>query len=307
MTKQIFNVDETESGMRVDNYLSALFDNYSRTKIQSLIKSGLVFVNNKTCKPSQAVNTDDEIICDFDSVENIKILPENIPLDIRYEDDYIAIVNKPSGMLTHPTSTEKNNTLVNALLFKYCENLSDINGEYRRGIVHRLDRNTSGLLIIAKTNEAHEKIADMIKERLIEKHYRTVVKGKVLQNQVINEPIARSKTQPSKMCISPDGKPSLTEITILENFENETYLDVNLKTGRTHQIRVHLSYIGHPVYNDTMYGFGKMKIRTDEQVLQSYKLRFNHPFMEKVVEVEIEPDEKITKILNYLRNKGENK
>ena len=307
MTKQIFKVDESESGMRVDNYLSALFENYSRTKIQSLIKSELVFINNKTCKPSQSVNTDDEIICDFDSVENIKILPENIPLDIRYEDDYIVIVNKPSGMLTHPTSAEKTNTLVNALLYRYGENLSDINGEYRRGIVHRLDRNTSGLLIVAKTNEAHEKFAEMIKERLIEKHYRTIVKGKVLQNQVINEPIARSKTQPNKMCVAKDGKPSLTEITILENFENETYLDVNLKTGRTHQIRVHLSHIGHPVYNDTMYGFGKMKIKTDEQVLQSYKLSFNHPFLDKIIEVEIEPDEKITKILNYLRNKGENK
>lgn len=307
MTKQIFKVDETEAGARVDNYLSALFDNYSRTKIQSLIKSALVFINGKPCKPSQTVNTDDEIICDFDEAEDIKILPENIPLDIQYEDEYLAVVNKPSGMLTHPTSNEKTGTLVNALLYKYGNNLSDINGPFRRGIVHRLDRNTSGLLIIAKTNETHEKIADMIKQRLIEKHYRTIVKGRITQDMVIEDPIARSKTQPNKMCVSPDGKPSLTEISVLENFENETYLDVNLKTGRTHQIRVHLSHIGHPVYNDTMYGFGKMKIKTDEQVLQSYLLRFNHPFSDKVIDVKIEPDEKVNKILNYLRNKGENK
>ena len=307
MIKQIFKVDETEAGARVDNYLSALFDNYSRTKIQSLIKSSLVFINGKSCKPSQTVNTDDEITCNFDEAENIKILPENIPLDIKYEDDYIAIVNKPSGMLTHPTSNEKSGTLVNALLYKYGNNLSDLNGEFRRGIVHRLDRNTSGLLIIAKTNEAHEKIAGMIKERLIEKHYRTIVKGRITQDMTIEEPIARSKSQPNKMCVSPDGKPSLTEISVLENFENETYIDVNLKTGRTHQIRVHLSHTGHPVYNDTMYGFGKMKIKTDEQVLQSYMLRFNHPFSDKIIDVKIEPDEKVNKILNYLRNKGENK
>lgn len=307
MTKQIFKVDETEAGARVDNYLSALFDNYSRTKIQSLIKSSLVFINGKPCKPSQSINTDDEIVCDFDEAEDIKILPENIPLDIKYEDEYLAIVNKPSGMLTHPTSNEKTGTLVNALLYKYGDNLSDINGPFRRGIVHRLDRNTSGLLIIAKTNETHEKIADMIKQRLIEKHYRTIVKGRITQDMAIEEPIARSKSQPNKMCVSPDGKPSLTEISVLENFENETYLDVNLKTGRTHQIRVHLSHIGHPVYNDTMYGFGKMKIKTDEQVLQSYLLRFNHPFSDKIIDVKIEPDEKVNKILNYLRNKGENK
>ena len=206
-------------------------------------------------------------------------------------------------MLTHPTSKEKTGTLVNALLYNYGENLSDINGEYRRGIVHRLDRNTSGLLVIAKNNDAHEKFANLMKDRFVEKHYRAIVKGRINNDLTIDEPIGRNKTQPNKMCVTQDGKPSLTEVSIIEQFDDATYLDVNLKTGRTHQIRVHLSHIGHPVFNDTLYGFGKMKIKTDEQVLQSYKIKFENPFNNKIIEVKIEPDEKIKKVLKYLKER----
>lgn len=302
MSKQIFKVDESESEIRIDTYLSSMFSDISRTKIQELIKQKQVLVNDKTCKPSYIIHTDDDIVCDFFSAE-ISIEPENIPIEIVYEDDYFAVVNKPSGMLTHPTSKEKSGTLVNALLYKFGEDLSNINGIYRRGIVHRLDRNTSGLLIVAKTNDAHEKFAKMIKDRNVEKHYRAIVKGRMDQNIVINEPIARSKTNPNKMCVSPDGKQSVTEISIIEQFDEATYLDINLKTGRTHQIRVHLSHIGHPVFNDTLYGFGKMKIKTEEQVLQSYKLKFIHPFFNKICEFEIPADEKIDKVLLYLKER----
>lgn len=304
MTNYSFIVDESESGVRIDNYLSGLFNELSRTKIQVFIKSNLVLINNKNCKPSQILHSDDEVTCEFDNTVESIIEPENIPLDIVYEDEYIAVINKSSGMLTHPTSHEKNGTLVNALLYKYKDNLSDINGSYRRGIVHRLDRNTSGLLIIAKTNAAHSEIARMIKERTVEKHYRTIVKGRLKEDILINEPIGRSRINPAKMCVTPDGKPSLTEVSIIELFDDASYLDVNLKTGRTHQIRVHLSYINHPVYNDTLYGFGKMKIKTEEQVLQSYKLKFVHPFNNKMIDLEIEPDEKINKVLTFLRNKN---
>ncbi len=305
MSKKLFKVDETDAEIRIDAYLSGMFSDYSRTKLQDLIKSKKVFVNQKPCKPSLIVHIDDEIICDITELES-SITAENIPLDIVWEDENYAIVNKPSGMLTHPTSKDKSGTLVNALLFKYGENLSNINGDYRRGIVHRLDRFTSGLLIIAKNNDAHEKIAEMIKNREIEKRYRTIVKGRITENLTINEPIGRSKTNPSKMCVTPDGKPSLTEISLIEQFDDATYLDVNLKTGRTHQIRVHLSNINHPVFNDTLYGFGKMKIKTDEQVLQAYKLTFIEPYTKKEICVEIEPDEKLTKVLYYLRQKGNN-
>ena len=301
MTNYCFKVDESDSDMRIDAYLSGVFSNISRTKLQSYIKNETIKVNSKSVKPSYITRTDDEIICDFDSTENIIIEPENIDIEIVYEDNNIAVVNKPSGMLTHPTSTEKSGTLVNALLYRY-KKLSDINGIYRPGIIHRLDRNTSGLLIIAKNNEAHEKYAQMIKDREVEKHYRTIVKGRVEENLVINEPIGRSKSHPNKMCVTPDGKPSLTEISIIEQFNNFSYLDVNLKTGRTHQIRVHLSHIGHPVFNDTLYGFGKMKIRTDEQVLQSYKLKFVNPFNNQLIDLQIDEDDKIKKVLNYLKN-----
>ena len=304
MTGKIFKVDETESEIRIDTYLSGMFESCSRTKMQELIKANKVLVNGKPCKPSLIVHFDDEIICDFTDTED-KILPENIPLDIVFENDNFAIINKPSGMLTHPTSKEKSGTLVNALLYLYGENLSDLNGNYRRGIIHRLDRNTSGLLIIAKNNSAHEKIAEMIKDRLIEKHYRAIVRGVIDTDLVISEPIGRNKTNPVKMCVTPDGKPSLTEVSIIQQFENATYIDVNLKTGRTHQIRVHLSNIGHPVFNDTLYGVGKMKIKTDEQVLQSYKLVFKNPFDDKMINIEINPDSKILKVLDYLKNRGD--
>ncbi len=305
MPNQVFKVDESDADTRVDSFLSSIFDKYSRTKLQDLIKNKNVIVNNKIVKPSYMLHTDDEIICNFDDADITKIESENIQLEIVYEDEYYAIVNKPSGMLTHPTSKEKNGTLVNALLSKYGEHLSDINGEYRRGIVHRLDRNTSGLLVVAKTNISHEKFAEMIKNREVEKRYKAVVKGCISENMVIDQPIGRNKSQPNKMCVTPDGKDSLTEIFVIEQFHDATYIDINLKTGRTHQIRVHLSYLGHPVYNDTLYGFGKMKIKTEEQVLQSYKIKFKHPFNNTLIDVQIEPDEKIIKVLNYLHNKGD--
>ena len=304
MKNNLFKVDESEANTRLDVYLTEIFREYSRTKIQNLIKTGKVSVNGKIAKPSLTLNIDDEILCsDFDSED--RILPENITVDVVYETDNYAVINKPSGMLSHPTSKEKTGTLVNALLYKYGDNLSDVNGCYRRGILHRLDKNTSGLLIIAKTNEAHNYFAEMIKNRQVEKHYRTIVKGNIYENLVIDSSIARSKSNPSKMCVSKDGKESLTEISIIEQFDGYSYLDVNLKTGRTHQIRVHLSSIGHPVFNDTLYGFGKMKIKTDEQVLQSYRLSFTDPFTSAGVELQIPPDDKICKVLDFLKKRSE--
>lgn len=298
-----FIIDESDSNIRIDNYLTSVLNNVSRTKIQNIIKSNQVLINNRTCKPSQVLKTDDIITYEDSAFEEIRIEPQNIKLDIVYENENFAIINKPSGMLTHPTSTKKTDTLVNALLYKYKNNLSTLNGALRPGIIHRLDKNTSGLLLIAKNNTTHEKLSKMIKDRTVEKRYRAIVKGVIKEDIIINEPIGRNKTNPTKMAVVPDGKPSLTEVSIIESFNDTTYIDVNLKTGRTHQIRVHLSYIGHPIFNDTLYGFGKQKIKTDEQVLQSYKLKFTNPFDNKLIEIEIEPDEKIKKVLKYIRNK----
>ena len=217
----------------------------------------------------------------------------------------MAVVNKPSGMLTHPTPLETSGTLVNALLYKYgVDGLSDLNGEFRRGIVHRLDRNTSGLLMIAKNNKAHEYLANLIKNHDMTKKYHAVLKGDYpLDEDVINEPIGRHKTQPHKMTVTPDGKPSTTILKVLERFKEATYVELTLVTGRTHQIRVHASFRHYPVFNDTLYGAGQGKIKTQEQVLQSFYLKFAKPFSAEIIELEIPPDEEISKVLTYFRNR----
>ena len=296
-------VDDLCEEKRLDTYLAQYLQDFSRSKISNEIRKGSVLVNSKETKPSYTIKSGD--VVEINIQENIlKIEPENISLEIVYEDENMAVINKPSGMLTHPTTIETTGTLVNALLYKYGENLSDINGEFRKGILHRLDRNTSGLLMIAKNNKAHEFLVEKMKNREISKKYLAVVKGVIDENEfTINKPIGRNPNHPEKMGIlgiNEGGKESISKVKVLKRFKDATLIEVHLITGRTHQIRVHLSSIGHPVYNDTLYGFGKMKIKTEEQVLQSYKLSFPKPFSDEILSLEIEPDEKVKKVLNYL-------
>lgn len=299
-------IDENTDDSRLDAYLSNLYEGISRSKIQSAIKSGKVLVNGAVKKASYILKEGDRIV--FENLEEEKIFkiePENISLDIIWEDENMAVVNKPSGMLTHPTFIETSGTLVNALLYKYGQNLSDVNGELRRGIVHRLDRNTSGLLMIPKNNKTHEYLADLIKNHNITKKYHAVLVGNYPRdNDVISEPIGRNNLNPKKMAVRADGRPSVTKLKVIERFGNEaTYVELNLITGRTHQIRVHTSYKKHPVYNDTLYGAGSGKVKTEEQVLQSFYLKFAKPFSQQIIELEIEPDEKLAKVLTYFRNR----
>ncbi|MCM1338326.1 MAG: RluA family pseudouridine synthase [Muribaculaceae bacterium] len=298
-------IDEAAEGLRLDFYLSEFYEGISRSKVQSAIKSGKVFVNGSEKKSSYVLKEGDRI--EFDKlVEDkiVKIEPEDISIEVVWEDENMAVVNKPSGILTHPTVLEYSGTLVNVLMARFGDNLSDINGEFRRGIVHRLDRNTSGLLMIAKNNKTHEYLADMIKKHDMIKKYHAVLKGDYPNDfDIIEAPIGRHKTQPHKMAVCPDGKPSRTELTVLERFGESTYVELNLVTGRTHQIRVHTSYKKHPIYNDTLYGAGIGKVKTEEQVLQSYYLKFAKPFSAEIIELSLEPDDKLTRVLTYFRNR----
>ncbi len=299
----IFFTDENDESKRLDSFLSEITPELSRSKIQNLIKSGSVKINGSIKKPSYILKENDKIDFEIPEQKSLEIKPQNIALDIVYEDENMLVVNKPSGMLTHPTSQERENTLVNALLYKYGQNLSDINGEFRRGILHRLDRNTSGLLMAAKNNKAHVFLASQIKNHTVTKRYRAIVKGIIKEDEFeINAPIGRNPNQPHKMTVRDDGKPAKTIVKVIERFKDATYIELTLITGRTHQIRVHLKSINHPVYNDTLYGAGQGKVKTDEQVLQSYFLRFTKPFEDEIIELETEPDEKIKKVLKYLRS-----
>lgn len=303
----ILIIDENTDETRLDIYLAELYEGISRSKIQSAIKSGKVLINGTAKKPSYILRENDRV--EFENLVDESVLqvePEDIPLEIIWEDENMAVVNKPSGMLTHPTTLENSGTLVNALLFKYGQNLSDVNGEFRRGIVHRLDRNTSGLLMIAKNNKTHEYLATLIKNRELTKKYHAVLVGNYPRNNdVISDPIGRNNVNPKKMAVRPDGRPSVTKLKVIERFGNEaSYVELNLVTGRTHQIRVHTSFKKHPVYNDTLYGAGQGKVKTEEQVLQSFYLKFAKPFSAEIIELEIQPDEKLEKVLKYFRNRS---
>lgn len=297
-------VDENDIGLRLDSFVSGLLKDFSRSKIQNFIKCGDISVNSEIKKPSYQLREGDSIEIRLPEKDDVKIIPQNIPLNIIYEDENMLVVNKPSGMLTHPTSNERENTLVNALLYQYGDNLSDVNGAFRRGILHRLDRNTSGLLMIAKNNRAHEFLAEQIKNHEIIKKYRAVLKGDYPADEdIIEMPIGRNPNQPYKMMVREDGKHSKTILKVIKRFREATYVELTLVTGRTHQIRVHTSYKKFPVYNDTLYGAGKGKVNTEEQVLQSYYLRFTKPFGDEIIELQIEPDEKLNKVLNYFESR----
>lgn len=300
-----FNISDEDENKRLDNFLSDLFENKSRNQIQNLIKNEKILVNGSVKKPSYSLKESDIVEVTFNEDSKVVIEPENIPLDIKYEDDFMLVVNKPKDMLTHPTTKETSKTLVNALLYRYgYENLSDINGILRPGILHRLDRNTSGLLMIAKNNTAHEFLTKQIKEKTAIRKYLAVAQGNFeLEEGTINKDIARHPSKPEKMTIIEGGKSSITHYKVLESFKHFSFIELKLETGRTHQIRVHLSSINHPIVNDSLYAGPKIKVKTTEQVLQAYDLTFTTPLTNDIINIKIEPDEDIQKVLNYLRSR----
>lgn len=302
--KYVFNYQALNQPLRLDAFLSQQECFISRSQVQNLIKKKQVLVNGEIKKSSYLVDNDDEITVYLSEDFSVIIEPEDIALNIIYEDDDILVINKPKNMLTHPTNKETTGTLVNALLYKYgYEGLSDINGVMRPGIIHRLDRNTSGLLMIAKNNKAHKFLEEQIKTKTAKRQYLAVVHGNFEQKEgIINLPVGRNPVKPEKMAVIENGKPSITHYKVLEEFNNYSFIELTLETGRTHQIRVHMAYIGHPVVNDSLYSKKPFKVKTQEQVLQAYKLKFTAMKNNDIIELEIKPDNDIEKVFKFLRS-----
>ena len=298
----VINVIDND-GIRIDKYLLDKLD-ISRNKIQKLINDNNILVNGKRVKASYIVRVDDLIECDFLYKEKIDILPEDIPLDIVYEDDDLLVVNKPSGMVVHPAVGNYSHTLVNALMY-HCNNLSQVNGVIRPGIVHRIDADTSGLLLVAKNDMAHVDLAKQISEKSVKREYIALVDGVIKEDTAtIDAPIGRDVKNRKKMCVTADNsKDAITNIRVIERYKNSTLITCSLLTGRTHQIRVHMNYIGHSVINDPVYGSKKLVDPLFGQMLHARKIGFVHPRTHEYMEFSCEPPEKFLDILEMYKDK----
>ena len=290
-------IDEVTEGMRIDKFLVDNAD-YTRSKIQKMIDNQCIMVNGKNIKASYLLKENDIIeIKDYE--EKTDILPENIPLDIYYEDDDLIVVNKPSGMVVHPAPGNYTGTLVNALMY-HTNNLSTVGTNIRPGIVHRIDADTSGLLLVAKNDKTHNILAESIKKKEVVREYIALVEGVIKEDSAtIDAPIGRDIHNRKKMCVTGDNsKEAITHIRVLERYQDATLIRCKLETGRTHQIRVHLSYIGHPIVNDPVYGRKKLINPKFGQMLHAEKIGFIHPTTKEYMEFISPVPEEFTRILN---------
>ena len=255
-------VKKEEENNRIDAYLSTKIETASRVTIQRLIEEGKILVNNKKTKASYKIQENDKISVEIPEPKQIELKAQNIPIEIIYEDSDIIVVNKPKGMVVHPANGNPDGTLVNAIMAICKDSLSGIGGEIRPGIVHRIDKDTSGLLIVAKNDNAHVKMSEQIKNHEVKKTYIALVRGVFKENEAtIDMPIGRSTSDRKKMAVNKNGKNAITHIKVLKRFDKYTLLKVNIETGRTHQIRVHLSHIGYPIVGDYTYSNGKNEFR----------------------------------------------
>ena len=292
-------VTQDNQNKRIDKFLSEETE-YSRSKIASLIEDKNVLVNNEVTKNNYLVKENDIITINYKEKE-MNVEPENLNLDIVYEDEDVIVVNKPNGMVVHPAVGNPNHTLVNGLMY-ISKNLSDLNGEFRPGIVHRIDADTTGLLVVAKNNKAHEILARELEEKKTHRVYYALVWG-VINNDTgtIDAPIGRSKKDRKKMDVVEDGKPAITHFRVLERYKNACLVELKLETGRTHQIRVHMKYIGHPVVNDSVYSNKKLFDGTG-QCLHAKELGFIHPTKNVFMKFDSLLPECFTNIQNILKN-----
>lgn len=287
---------------RLDSYLAEQLGDVSRSYIQRLIEDNFVLVNGKKQKKSFLLKEYDEVRIEFPQPRNLDILPEEIPLNIFYEDSDIIVVNKEKGMVVHPAPGNYEHTLVNALLFHCKGNLSQINGTVRPGIVHRIDKDTSGLLVIAKNNNAHQRLSGQFKEHSITRTYHMLCFGMVKEDRItVDKPIGRNPKNRLQMAIVPGGKRAVTHFSVLERFSNITYMQAELETGRTHQIRVHSSYLGHPLLGDSVYTNRKTVYSLNGQTLHAKTLGFLHPVTREYMEFDSSLPDYFNRILNRER------
>lgn len=279
MENRVFETDCDSIGERIDKFITANIDNITRSSVQGLIRDGNVTVNGNKTDKNYKLRSNDIISVNIPSPVPLDVVAENIPLDITYEDDDLLVVNKPKGMVVHPAAGNYTGTLVNALLYHCGNSLSGINGVMRPGIVHRIDKNTSGLLIVAKSDRAHAGLAEQIKEHSFTREYEAVVIGNIKDDcGTVNAPIGRHPVDRKKMTVTDrNSKNAVTHYEVLQRYKGYTYLRLKLETGRTHQIRVHMSYIGHPVAGDDVYGYKKEKLPFSGQCLHAKKIGFVHP------------------------------
>lgn len=287
-----FLVSEEEEGDRLDVYLSNQLGDMSRSYVQKIIKDQKVKINSKVEKSKYLVKKSDEIEVEIPAPKVLEVIPQDIPIDIVYEDKDFLIVNKKQGMVVHPAPGNYENTLVNAVLYHCEDKLSSINGIIRPGIVHRIDKDTSGLLMIAKNNNSHNFLAEQLKDHSITREYEFICHGVVKEDKItVDKPIGRNPKDRLKMAVVKDGKRAVTHFEVIERFENFTHVRATLETGRTHQIRVHSLYINHPLLGDPLYGPKNSKFKLDGQTLHARKLGFIHPTTKEYVEFNSElPD-----------------
>lgn len=305
MKMESFEVEAEQEGERLDKFLSIIYPEFSRAFFQKLIKSKQVSVNETPQKASYCVKIDDIVTVEIPDAVETTIEPENIPLDILYEDDDVLIVNKPKGMVVHPSAGHYSGTLVNAIMYHCKDTLSGINGEIRPGIVHRIDMDTTGSLIVCKNDEAHVNIAQQIKEHSVNRIYVGIVCGNVKEDSgTVEGAIGRHPIKRKKMAINEkNGKPAITHYKVLERFKNYTYMQFKLETGRTHQIRVHMASIGHPLLGDTLYSSGRLPFKhLQGQCLHAKTIGFIHPKTGEYMEYSAPLPEYFEKLLCLLKS-----
>lgn len=297
-----FLVEEDEEGDRLDVYLADQFVDMSRSYIQKIIKDKKVTVNGKIEKAKYLVKEEDKIVIEIPKPKVLEVVPQDIPIEIVYEDDDIIIVNKPQGMVVHPAPGNYEGTLVNAILYHCKGNLSSINGVIRPGIVHRIDKDTSGILMIAKNNNAHNCLAEQLKDHSITREYEFICYGVFKEDNVtVDRPIGRNPKDRLKMAIVPNGKRAVTHFEVIERFNGYTHVRARLETGRTHQIRVHAMSINHPLVGDPVYRPKNSKIKLNGQALHAKKLGFIHPTTKEYIEFDSELPDYFQKLLEKLR------